>query len=464
MEDQGKTCQTFSIFACYRFAAINYSVEEVDTKEKQYFEQRKRQQQNQGVGVESYADGHGGQTREEQHRKEQRSLDVINLRNLSTTAQECKPRTEDLGISPLKMKYCHLGGPSTSVNNKVNNAHSFDIEQTGNLSEFREETVTPNVVSSIADESNYTFKGNDTNEHFHKTADKQHREDRELSIFELLDDDRQTGNSERSHITESHAAFSIEGLGNVGTRTPAQSPPQSGSACFPRRKTSGHLHTPKSFACVLDNLELDMDTSLPSLRDSFCFSSGMEDSKRNWNQNLSTCRDHTQFDVHGSDTNSPFDDSEILYSVRNNNKGTWHGGSRFQDDEYVHEREDGITFKHRYHEIPDYTFKYSDPFMSVRDHTKAADEFNTLGPSSTTSELRKSRKNHEVKTFRDQRHPLGNENFDFRDVSNQPEFSCFANEDAKWTHFGNEDARDNLRFLSVDSSSSTECEFIDLKP
>lgn len=61
----------------------------ITTRQKQYFEQRKRQQQNlQMIGSDNCFDGQGisGQTL-----KEQRSLDILNLLNLSTNPQQCNP-------------------------------------------------------------------------------------------------------------------------------------------------------------------------------------------------------------------------------------------------------------------------------------------------------------------------------------------------------------------------------------
>ena len=55
-------------------------------RQKQYFEQRKQQQQQQTAGSESYADGMNACG---EHHKEQRSLDILSLLNLSTVSQEC---------------------------------------------------------------------------------------------------------------------------------------------------------------------------------------------------------------------------------------------------------------------------------------------------------------------------------------------------------------------------------------
>jgi hypothetical protein len=59
----------------------------ISTRQKQYFEQRKRQQQNvQITGSDNRAEssGIGGQIH-----KEHQSLDILNLLNLSKNAQEC---------------------------------------------------------------------------------------------------------------------------------------------------------------------------------------------------------------------------------------------------------------------------------------------------------------------------------------------------------------------------------------
>ena len=67
-------------------------------RQKQYFEQRKRQQQHHIAGLESYTDG---VSLLGQDNKEQRSLDVLSLLNLSSIAQECKTRSNGKFISLL---------------------------------------------------------------------------------------------------------------------------------------------------------------------------------------------------------------------------------------------------------------------------------------------------------------------------------------------------------------------------
>lgn len=58
-------------------------------RQKQYFEQRKRQQQ-QTAGLESYSDGKRSCTLQYDY---SRSLDILSLENVSSVAQEHKTRT-----------------------------------------------------------------------------------------------------------------------------------------------------------------------------------------------------------------------------------------------------------------------------------------------------------------------------------------------------------------------------------
>uniref|UniRef100_F6GUB0 Uncharacterized protein n=1 Tax=Vitis vinifera TaxID=29760 RepID=F6GUB0_VITVI len=160
-------------------------------RQKQYFEQRKRQQQHHIAGLESYTDG---VSLLGQDNKEQRSLDVLSLLNLSSIAQECKTRSN------------------------------------GASSGYQVEIVPP---KSDADRHNNAFNGKGDKPDNWKTATEH-----QLSVFDLLGDDGPYGNLEGSPVCEAHVAFSVEGLGKVGTETPVHSPHQphrmQGNFALPR--------------------------------------------------------------------------------------------------------------------------------------------------------------------------------------------------------------------------------------
>jgi len=74
---------------CWNLEVILWNCNEllISTRQKQYFEQRKRKQQNlQMMGSDNCYDSPGISG---QNPKEHRSLDILNLLNLSTKAQQC---------------------------------------------------------------------------------------------------------------------------------------------------------------------------------------------------------------------------------------------------------------------------------------------------------------------------------------------------------------------------------------
>lgn len=78
-----------------------------------------------------------------------------------------------------------------------------------------------NLPQCDADRHNNAFNGKGDKPDNWKTATEH-----QLSVFDLLGDDGPYGNLEGSPVYEAHVAFSVEGLGKVGTETPVHSPHQ----------------------------------------------------------------------------------------------------------------------------------------------------------------------------------------------------------------------------------------------
>uniref|UniRef100_A0A803LNI9 Uncharacterized protein n=1 Tax=Chenopodium quinoa TaxID=63459 RepID=A0A803LNI9_CHEQI len=88
------------------------------------------------------------------------------------------------------------------------------------------------------------------------------------SIFDIIGDDGAVGISEGEPAQEAHVAFSIEGLGKVGTETPLQSPHRPGSKVNDEQttftKAAKNIYSCKNFNMVLDNLDMEVDVEKPS--------------------------------------------------------------------------------------------------------------------------------------------------------------------------------------------------------
>ncbi|KAF8018726.1 hypothetical protein BT93_H3583 [Corymbia citriodora subsp. variegata] len=101
-------------------------------RQKQYFEQKKRQQQQQNFGLDSYAEGTNMDC---QQQKENRSLDILSLLNLSTAPQEykssCPHRCSIVHINDPKGKHQIRNFPPTAIANAVTDAMPTEVHEAG---------------------------------------------------------------------------------------------------------------------------------------------------------------------------------------------------------------------------------------------------------------------------------------------------------------------------------------------
>ncbi|KAG6415544.1 hypothetical protein SASPL_122957 [Salvia splendens] len=189
-------------------------------RQKQYFEQKRRQQQR--AGLESYIDGKPACT---QHCDYSRSLDILSLQNLSTVAQEHNTST-------------------TTANDNLENA-DFSLNDQDALSS--QAIFTNDGVSVDQAEKNKWAPSNGTEAEYPK-KDSVHLQNgngnlagnfsdldsfklpmsHQIRVIDLLGDDSTSNAEENSLRQEGHVAFSIEGLGQVDTETPVHSPKITG--------------------------------------------------------------------------------------------------------------------------------------------------------------------------------------------------------------------------------------------
>ncbi|XP_039163707.1 uncharacterized protein LOC104434140 isoform X3 [Eucalyptus grandis] len=93
------------------------------------------------------------------------------------------------------------------------------------------------------------------------------------SVLDLLHDDPSDRNLEISPANEDHVAFSVNGLGRVGTETPAHSPPQVDRTfsygCASPLKHSGWSDMSENQDHALDDLDFEAVRCLKSMMKSF---------------------------------------------------------------------------------------------------------------------------------------------------------------------------------------------------
>ncbi|XP_039135816.1 uncharacterized protein LOC120273252 [Dioscorea cayenensis subsp. rotundata] len=181
---------------------VTASRKSTHNRQKQYFEQRKRQQRAPGLDNDSARNKHAN------YYEEPRSLDIVSLINLETITWQGYPNQAN-AIGGPQMK-CHSSKLSPAVAlKKIINRYSHDSQEAcpeaTTLSPKKlPETNVSNIVST-ANGVSLDYDG-------------------EVSVLDLLSDDRPRNDFGGGSVPEPHVAFSVEGLGKIGMITPAHSP------------------------------------------------------------------------------------------------------------------------------------------------------------------------------------------------------------------------------------------------
>ncbi|XP_012571282.1 uncharacterized protein [Cicer arietinum] len=307
---------------------VTASRKSTQKRQKQYFEQRKRQQQNvqmMGSDNPTESSGIGGEIL-----KEHMSLDILNLLNLSKTAQECNSfcqKGKDDGDY-----FSGMPGSVSTNQPKI----STKVETTVNACGFEEEKAgapvccqgqpSPKKVSlSAPDHQSTAFDGPSSH---CKTATDQYSE---LSVIDFLFDDELNPTVEKSPTCEDHVSFSLEGLGKVGTKTPVHSPQQR--ARIPCRNSSllkdGRKTKYRNLSHVLDDIELEVDTMMQDIGVSPISSSFPSNKLKH---RSAVIEDHKSFYDNNDKNGSSI--SEEFFSKTENNEDTWNACSLFLDEKF----------------------------------------------------------------------------------------------------------------------------------
>ncbi|XP_021647296.1 uncharacterized protein LOC110640337 isoform X2 [Hevea brasiliensis] len=440
---------------------VTTSRKSIQKRQKKYFEQRRRQMHQQTAGLESSV---GGEHKCLENYKEHRSLDVLNLLSFSASSQNCKSSCpsgrEDPIVNGSTVKNHVTADPSAIRASTICPVDSYEIREASSLSGSQVETVSTKKVllGSSHDHSN-AFNGTNNKQDFWGKATQQ-----QLSFFDLLGDDESNRNLEGT--PEAHVAFSVDGLGKVGTKTPPHSPRQPDRyvtyGCSSPFKAVRQLNSSRNLNCVLNDLELEVDAiiqdiEMPIVGGSIEFSTLIEDSCGKLKKNLSEVRDHMQLGGQGSKVRSTFSIGKAFCNTGNDNEDLWDARSGLLDGNFLHERQcdmswkgwqchpdgDSVDFlKYGNDEIPNHAF--GRPYqMKKRDCMKATKRFNLLDSSAQNHQT--SENDYNFLTLKETRRHLLGIDFDFGDVTAHPDWSCFVLEDAK----------ESLSLLSEESCSST---------
>ncbi|XP_056166207.1 uncharacterized protein LOC115683891 isoform X2 [Syzygium oleosum] len=322
-------------------------------RQKQYFEQKKRQQQQKNFGSDSYAEETNVDC---QQQKENRSLDILSLLNLSTAPQVYKSSCPDGSSIPCindpKVKHQFRNFPPTAIANGVTHVMPTEVHEAG--SQFGNQVTALLPMNEVDNH----VSNNQKNELGHKMGVMY---EPRTSVLDLIGDDPSDRNLEISPANEDHVAFSVNGLGRVGTETPVHSPQQVDRTfsygCTSPLKHSGWSDMLENRDHALDDLDFEAKSmmksfNVPDRRHSLRNSMGIED----WYGNLeaNTCA--------WDNSNHHWRDSSIMKS--SGHKDVWEASSSSLNNNYFLGGDYGISWDKRPFEVDD----LCDDFTTYENH------------------------------------------------------------------------------------------------
>ncbi|XP_020103637.1 uncharacterized protein LOC109720749 isoform X3 [Ananas comosus] len=443
---------------------VNASRKSTHNRQKQYFEQRKRQQQT--TGLENRTEI---KNKRVHCHEEPRSLDILSLINLATLSHP--NHDDDNNEQSLQQVDLHVSKLAPGmVLKKITIPYSNDQKQTdfepGVLSslEFpaaigsQDTTVVHNSTDENADcrmrasSNKFASSNNDSKQ-------KQQKEEiqSEVSLLDLLTDGESVNKSSGKSVPEAHVAFSVKGLGKVGTETPAHSP---------RPYQMIFLSPPKAQKCTktksTKSISFDAARGLNFLMDDISMT--RDEGKLDRLENLSGILDEfdgargTHFvDSHSlysfKKLNNKFDDvEEDMYNSDHIFEGKWNSGIGSLDGNLLGKKSDGLWKMAPSHSedyfstslyaknsnVHDYSFK--DHSFPKRTKAKAGKRVDISAPSSPSFITSTMEEDCDLMTFDWER-----ERSNFDSILNPP----------VWSFKETSESQDSLSLLSEESCSST---------
>ncbi|XP_020537305.1 uncharacterized protein LOC105638843 isoform X2 [Jatropha curcas] len=376
--------------------------------------------------------------------------------------QACLSSWEDPKVNPSTVKSHIITNPPMIQGSTVNPADSLEIKTASSPSQIQVETLSPKKVQfGSQDNHSNAFYEIDNKLDLWKTAIQQ-----ESSVFDLLSDDESNGNLLGSPTREAHVAFSVAGLGKVGTETPPCSPLQPDRyvsyGCSSPSKAARRLNSSRNLNCVLNDLELEVDAimqdiEMPQSGRSFELSTGIKDPSSKMKKKLSTVRDHMQLDGQGSKVRSSFDEGKAFCDTENDNEDFWDARSNLSDAHYLdecdlswkswqshHNGDFPDILKYGGNKMPNYDFGGSRP-QKKRDAPYATESFSFSDLPASKHQTSENDYDFITSNGASGRRRFAGTSFDFGDVTGHPDWPCFTSEDE----------RESMSLLSEESCSST---------
>ncbi|WCJ34917.1 hypothetical protein M5689_016195 [Euphorbia peplus] len=380
---------------------VTASRKSVQKRQKQYFEQRRRQQHQQTAGFAGLESPEEG-IKLEQTNRDHRSLDILNLLNFSTASNEekraCPTGREDAKSNASTVKHHAVTYSPKPRVSTVTTDDSLEFNQASSPPHCQVETLSPKkFLLGSPDNRRNDYNKINNNLDCLRTETQQ-----KVSLYDLLGDDETNGNFKGTPpVHEAHVAFSVDGLGKVGTETPPSSPQQSDRfisyGCFSPLKAARRVHSPRNPSYVLNGLEHEADAMMPDVEMPLsvgCLDSltGIEESYRKVMTNSSVDKDCTQVNTQGREVRSSYFGGKASCKARNNYEDLWDGSSSFVDTDFLGDPQCDMAWKSRpchpdndptdflefrNDELPEYAFEGVN-LHHKREASKATEHFHFL--------------------------------------------------------------------------------------
>ncbi|RWR86581.1 hypothetical protein CKAN_01548700 [Cinnamomum micranthum f. kanehirae] len=400
---------------------VTTSRKSIQNRQKQYFDQRKRQQQT--TELENCAN------ERTKYAHKQRSLDILSLTNLATVAQE---------------------------HGSVHTINGENLETSDRQENFHVLRCSPDIPVN----RNTPGDSSDLNEE-------------KLSVLDLLGDDGFSGCSEQRSAHEGHVAFTVEGLGLMGMETPVHSPRLSDSrvsfnGCYEPPGASRRVHASKNTTKVTDDFEIKLNGNIddieqfhspPSVPVNLRVMTDQDNigNSRSTRPSLERCAPLSAFNC--TMDNFLGEETDFWRNMEDRNEEKWNARPSFLDDDLFDERKDGKAWRNQpfqvgsdsdyflgaqKYEMSDYGLQDS-YLLKERDVEPDWDELNISESPRQCCKHFTSGKEYDFLTLHEERYPVVHSSRDFRSISNQP----------LWSPLATEDEGDDVSLLSEESCSSS---------
>ncbi|XP_044974921.1 uncharacterized protein LOC123442831 isoform X2 [Hordeum vulgare subsp. vulgare] len=192
------------------------------SRQRQYFEQKKRQQHTAGLQNQDGTDGAGGQAVGDQA---PRSLDILSLNNLAApVSQRNGPENAD-SVLP-HMDSTHFSASPLEALKKIISSYNIDPRETSSQPRLSSPVAHQDVAAAVNPHEDPLARKISTSNNYDATKRNPNVDlnSGEISLIDLVRYEGSKNKSTAQPARESHVSFSVKGLGHVKMETPLQSP------------------------------------------------------------------------------------------------------------------------------------------------------------------------------------------------------------------------------------------------